>query len=101
MPIRAFACMLLIALVATSCKRLGKNNDEAEVNPVARVYDKFLSEAELKGVGAGAATPEDSLTAVKNYIERWIRQELVLRYAKENLPEEMEEIETQVENYRK
>lgn len=98
---RAFAWWLLIALVSTSCNKLGKNKKEGEnVNPVARVYDKFLYEADLTGVGTNAATPEDSLTAVKNYIESWIRQELVLRYAKENLPEELETIEKQIEKYR-
>jgi hypothetical protein len=102
---RAFACLLLIALVATaSCKKLTSRKTaeekEAEETPVARVYDRYLYQADLKGVGANAATPEDSITAVKNYIDRWIRQELILRYAKENLPEELEDIEAQVERYR-
>lgn len=71
-----------------------------ETTPVARVYDRYLYQSDLKGVGANAATPEDSIQAVKNYLDSWIRQELVLRYAKENLPEELEEIEKQVEKYR-
>ena len=101
MRTRAFACML-IALVAVSCKSKEKRAQQvAEETPVARVYERYLYKADLKGVGANAATPEDSLTAVKNYIDRWIRQELVLRYAQENLPEELEDIETQVEKYRR
>jgi len=93
--------MLIIALVAAGCNKLTRKKGESrEANPVARVYDKYLYEADLKGVGTNAATPEDSLTAVKNYIDRWIRQELILRYAKENLPEELEEIEKKIDNYR-
>src|SRR5688572_24323169 len=88
---RAFACLLsLIALVSSSCNKSSQDSsDDENINPVARVYDKFLYEADIRGVGANAATPEDSLTALKNYIDSWIRQELVLRYAQENLPEEL------------
>jgi hypothetical protein len=101
---RAFACLFVsfIALVVTSCKTKEQRAEQVEKEtPVARVYDQYLYKADLKGVGANAATPEDSLTAIKNYIDRWIRQELVLRYAQENLPEELDDLEAQVEKYRR
>ena len=94
--------MSSICILLSSCNFFKRGDAEAGgTNPVARVYDEYLFEADLKGVGANAATPEDSVQAVKNYIDSWIRQELVLRYAKENLPEEMEDIEKQIDRYRR
>ena len=99
---KAFGVALLSLFVFTSCNLFNRGDAESGgTNPVARVYDQYLYEADLKGVGANAATPEDSIQAVKNYIDSWIRQELVLRYAKENLPEEMTEIDKQIERYRR
>jgi hypothetical protein len=99
-------CVFLLALITgvtiSSCKSLKDKRDiSVDANPIARVYDEYLYESDLKGVGADAATPEDSIQAVKNYIDSWIRQELVLRYAKENLPDELEDLERQIERYRR
>ena len=98
----AFVGLVLTSLLLSSCNLFDRGAAQSGgTNPVARVYDQYLYEADLKGVGANAATPEDSVQAVKNYIDSWIRQELVLRYAKENLPEEMTEIDKQIERYRR
>ncbi|MFN4881120.1 MAG: hypothetical protein ACK5AS_06670 [Bacteroidota bacterium] len=93
-----FPVLLLVLL--SSCSYFKGKEAEVGTNPVARVYESFLYEADLKGIGADAATPEDSIKAVKNYIDSWIRNKLVLKYAEENLPAEIEDINKQIENYR-
>jgi hypothetical protein len=68
--------------------------------PIARVYDKYLYQSDVEGVGKGAAKPEDSVLAVKNYIDSWIRHNLILRYAQENLPESNDALEKQLQDYK-
>lgn len=83
------------------CGSCGFFNDrDTDDVAVARVYDKFLYLSELEGVGRGAARPEDSLQMVKNYIDSWIRHNLLLRYAQDNLPEEEKVLNDQLRDYR-
>lgn len=77
--------------------------DESPVGdeePVARVYNNYLYRSEMIGVGAGAATPEDSIQAVRNYIDSWIRHNLVLRYAQDNLPDEEKQLNDRLRDYK-
>lgn len=68
--------------------------------PIAKVFDKYLYESDIAGVGKGAAKPEDSVRAVKNYIDSWIRHNLILHYAEENLPESNEAFQKQLQDYK-
>lgn len=68
--------------------------------PIAKVFDKYLYESDIAGVGKGAAKPEDSVQAVKNYVDSWIRHNLILHYAEENLPASDEELDKQLQNYK-
>lgn len=90
--------LILIFIMTTSCSYL--NDKDLKDLPVARVYDKYLYQSELVGVGRGAARPEDSLQMVKNYIDSWIRHNLMLRYAVDNLPEEEKRLNEQLRDYR-
>ncbi len=92
--------LLLLLLLCSSCNYFQSKESEAGTNPVARVYESFLYESDLKGIGNDAATPEDSIKAVKNYIDTWVRNKLVLKYAEDNLPGEVEDINKQIEKYR-
>lgn len=89
---------LLLLLTLGSCTFF-ESNEEDEV-AIARVYDKYLYQSELEGVGRGAARPEDSLQIVKNYVDSWIRHNLLLRYAQDNLPEEEKMLNDQLRDYR-
>jgi hypothetical protein len=99
---RAYLFLIVNALLltASSCQYFKSSGNDENINPVARVYESFLYESDLKGIGADAATPEDSIKAVKNYIDTWIRNKLILKYASDNLPDEIDEINKQIEKYR-
>lgn len=89
---------LFISVV--SCGLFKKKNAKGDEHPVARVYDTYLYPSDLAGVGKGATKPEDSINAVKNYIDSWIRHQLLLHYAEDNLPETNDEIERQLKDYK-
>ena len=88
--------ILCAAIFFSSCS----NKQTEQGNPVARVYDKYLFEKDMEGVGKGAAKPEDSIEAVKNYIDSWVRHNLILHYAEENLSAKNTELEKQLSDYR-
>ena len=75
-------------------------NEQTGEKPVARVYDSYLYEKDLKGIGKGAATADDSIQAVKSYIDSWIRHELLVHYAEMNLPEDAKNLDQQLNDYR-
>lgn len=91
--------ILCITIVSNSCSTVSKKNAE-QGSPIARVYDKYLYEQDVEGVGKGAAKPEDSILAVKNYIDSWVRHNLILHFAEENLSDKNIDLEKQLTDYR-
>ncbi len=81
-----------------SCNYFKKS--EKHEKPLARVYDRLLYQSDLAGVGNGAARPEDSIQAVRNYVDSWIRHNLLLRYAEDNLSEQQQTINDQLRDYK-
>lgn len=76
------------------------NSVKPKEEPLARVYDKYLYKTDLAGVGSGAARPEDSIQAVRNYIDSWIRHNILLRYAQDNLPDEERRLNDRLRDYK-
>ena len=64
------------------------------------MYDKYLYQSDIAGVGKGAARPEDSIQAVRNYIDSWVRHNLMLRYAQDNLPDEEQRLNDRLRDYK-
>ncbi len=56
---------------------------------------------DLQGVVPSRANPSDSLTAVNNYIQNWIKQQAVLQKAEANLPPHQLDVSQKLENYRR
>ncbi len=76
------------------------NSVKPKEEPLAKVYDKYLYKTDLAGVGSGAARPEDSIQAVRSYIDSWIRHNILLRYAEDNLPDEEKRLNDRLKNYK-
>ncbi len=85
---------ILLVFAIFSCKRA-----EREGNPVAKVYETFLYEKDLNEALPKNISKEDSLIFVKNYINKWAKQQLLVQKAKINLHEEKEHINTLVNKY--
>jgi hypothetical protein len=96
---------ILFLLLATflfglaSCNLLSGDKDVI----AAKVYDFVLTEEALVQSIPSGLTPEDSVRVRTEYIQQWIREHVLLHQAIENdlqLPEEVQSIEKQVEDYR-
>lgn len=67
---------------------------------IARVYDKILYDTDLKGIQNEDINSTDSNELVKAYINNWIKQQVILKKAEDNLTEFQKNIEQQIQDYR-
>lgn len=67
---------------------------------MARVYNEYLYEAELADVVQPGLSVKDSLSIVKNYINNWVNQKLLLYKAEKNLLDEDLKFDQQLQDYR-
>lgn len=96
-PTYFFIALLLILLQSCDYFTFRK-----EVTPqtVARVNDVYLYKKDLTAIFTKDISKQDSITLVNNYINNWIKQQLLLSKAQLNLENKKDEFEDLVKQYR-
>ncbi len=89
--------LLFCLIFLTSCSGFLKKKTERSL---ARVFDDYLFESDMKGVVPPGISAKDSLMIVKSYVENWVRQRLILHQAEKNLPGSQLDFSKQLENYK-
>lgn len=97
--IRLLLFSALFTSLLVSCKLL-PGKDKSKEQAIARVYDKYLYADDLKGVVPAGTAIADSLEITTAYINNWVRQELLLKQAEDNLDEANRDFSSQIEQYR-
>jgi len=87
-----------VMFLAASCSLLPGHGSKQE--PVARVNDTYLYPGDLKGLVPAGTDPKDSTDLVKTYINNWIRQQLLLQQAENNLSSDKLDFSKELEQYR-
>lgn len=87
---------LLIASLAIACSNKGDEQNK----PLARVFDKYLYAHDLSGLVKPGTSPSDSLAMVLGYIQDWVKQELMLSKAEDNVVVDKETMDRKLEDYR-
>ncbi len=90
--------LLFIAFTILSCNYFTVKNDNSK--PVARVNDSYLYKKDIKNILTNSNSKQDSIIRVKNYINSWIKHELLLNKAKLNLADETNKFEELVKKYK-
>ena len=67
---------------------------------IARVGDKTLLRKDLAATLPHGITKPDSINQSKFYIQRWVRQELMLKMAEENLTDDQKDVQRELDEYR-
>jgi hypothetical protein len=88
--------LMLIGWYFSSCTA----TSAPEAKPVARVGEKVLTESELLNVIPSGLAPEDSALIALEYIKKWVRQELMIQKANENLSPEQKNLSKEIDEYR-
>jgi hypothetical protein len=89
--------LIILLVLATSCSAFFKKKNE---RVLARVYDDYLYESELKGVVAPGTLAKDSIVLTRSFIDSWVRQRLIIQQAEKNLTGAQMDFTTQLENYK-
>ncbi len=95
---RSWYLFIVGVLLITSCDSSPVGTEREDVL-VARVYDKTLYMSELEGMFPLSATAVDTQNIVQSYVNRWIREALLLHEAERNVPGDLN-IDRLVEDYR-
>jgi hypothetical protein len=89
--------ILLLVLLLVQCSGI-KNKKGQE--PIARVYDKYLYPGDLQDIVPSNISKADSIILVRDFTDKWIKQQLLLYKAEMNLTDEEKNVDKQIENYR-
>lgn len=96
MIIRYFLILLLFSgFFFTAC-----NLDEEDAVVLARVYDKELYLKDINPDLLSNTKKEDSLKILNNYIDQWVKQQVLINQAENNIFVDELDIEKRVEDYR-
>ncbi|WP_163326298.1 hypothetical protein [Draconibacterium mangrovi] len=89
-----YGFIVALAIALSSCS--SGSNDE----PVASVGEKVLYRSKVEEILPKGISREDSISMTDNYIDKWIKQELLIQKADENLSEEQKDLRNELEEYR-
>jgi hypothetical protein len=84
-------------LLLTGCDYFQKSSKEVVV---AECYGKYLYESDLKGIVPEGATTMDSIQRVSTFIDSWVKRQVLIHQAENNLNKEMLDLDKQMEEYR-
>ncbi|MEI6682919.1 MAG: hypothetical protein WCO44_09845 [Bacteroidota bacterium] len=89
--------LIFLLILAASCSSFFKKKTE---RVLARVYNDYLYESDVKGIVTPGTLAKDSLVITRGFIENWIRQRLILQQAQKNLTSSQLDFTKQLENYK-
>lgn len=89
--------LLVVVIFLTACNKKASNQKD---QPLAKVHNDYLYYTELEGVVLPGTPAKDSVEMVKNYVQNWVRQRLVVHQAEENLTKEQKDFTRELEEYR-
>lgn len=88
---------LILALFFSACQGK-KTEDKGEV--VVSVYGKKLYKTDLENIVYEGISYHDSVVRAKVYIDKWVRNQLLIRQAENNLTPEQLDFSKRLEEYR-
>ncbi|MFU8843916.1 MAG: hypothetical protein ACNA7V_08940 [Bacteroidales bacterium] len=91
-----FIFWLLSLLLLQACFDASKR----EGSVLARVHNEYLYESDMTLKIPPGTSPTDSIALVRNYVNNWVMEKLVLRKAERNLKDEDKKFENQLRDYR-
>ena len=89
--------LLWTILLFGGCKYLNRSSDELYA---AKVDDKVFLMKDLKTQLPTGMTKADSLARVNDILTRWVKKELLLKMAEENLNESQRDLSKELEDYK-
>ncbi len=93
---KALSYFGFLILIGYACNKSGSSSAI-----LAKVGDKELTWLEVMDIIPNNSQPKDSATLAERYIQDWIKEQVVLIKAEENLAEEKQNFDELIDEYRK
>jgi hypothetical protein len=94
---KLFGCICVL-LLSLSC---GKENDKNKTNAIARVNNEYLYLSDLESLVTAGTPKKDSIAIVKDFINRWATQQLLIDKANKNISKSKQvELEELINQYK-
>lgn len=84
-----------------SCTSGKKDTEAPSSEPVAKAGDAILYYDDIKDLVPAGTSSKDSILLIKQFVDNWVREVLVIQKAEQNLDEEQKNVEKQLNDYRK
>jgi hypothetical protein len=81
----------------TACTTLENRNRE---KPLARVYEKNLYPSDIQDIFPENISHSDSIILLQNFVDKWVKKQLILQKAELNLTDEQKDVRQQIDEYR-
>lgn len=94
MKINLIYILVMLSLAIKPCNLFESNQPKENEIPIARVYNKYLYKSDIDNTGLQKKSLKDA------YVNTWIKEQLFLHKAENNLHSDLIDIEKQVEEYR-
>ncbi|MFW6310026.1 MAG: hypothetical protein ACOC1D_02905 [Prolixibacteraceae bacterium] len=94
--VRKYGAVILLAIIIFGCNR--KDNDGSDV--IAEVGEIQLHLSEIAHVLPDDLEKEDSISMAQDYINKWIKRQLLIQKAEENLSVDQKDLSKELEEYR-
>lgn len=86
-------------LLIGSCSYFQKD-EKPQPGIVAKAFDRVLFVSDLASIVPKGSSHQDSITVVRSYINNWLKQQVVLKKAEDNLTEDQKDVNKELEEYR-
>jgi hypothetical protein len=90
--------VFLIFIISLSA--CGPNRMDGEDVVLARVKDNYLSYSDVGDYIAPGTKSSDSIQLVQSFVNAWVRNEILVQHAANNLPDSLKDFDKQLEEYR-
>jgi len=90
--------VLFVWIALSSCS---EEKEQTQEQFIASVDKAYLTLDELKYAMPSGLSPADSLLFVEQYVQSWIKEQVVVQKAEEQLPDKAKDVHYQLEDYRK
>jgi len=88
---------LIVLLLSTSCINTLKDDNSPLL---ARVHDKYLYISDIQNIIPDNISPRDSIAFIRSYVNDWVKTNVMIYQAQQNLPESQLDFTKQLEDYR-
>ena len=96
-----FLLIVFLLMFLTGCQYVNRDKkatpDHGEI--IARVHDVYLYESDLQGIISSPVSNEDSIRYINDFVNNWVKKELVYQKALSNLTKLEKNKSKEIENY--